>query len=57
LKKIYEDDPLTHPDIDMNLWLEAGLSGRPHRNPVYKLPNTTDENLWMTRSISTVGCF
>jgi hypothetical protein len=32
------------------------LFGDPSRNQVYGLSNTTVENLWMTRSVSTVGC-
>jgi hypothetical protein len=36
--------------------LEAGLSGGPDKNRVYGLSNTTTENLWMTRSVSTVEC-
>jgi hypothetical protein len=36
--------------------LEVGLSGRPDRNRVYGLFNTTVQNLQTSRSISTVGC-
>jgi hypothetical protein len=56
LKKRYENDLSTHLDIDLDLWLEAGLSGGPSRNQVYGLSNTTVENLRMTCSVSTVGC-
>jgi hypothetical protein len=31
-KEIYGNDPSTYPDIDPDLWLEAGLSGGPARN-------------------------
>jgi len=53
----YGDDiSSTHPDIDLDLWLEAGLSGGPYKNQVYELFNTTTENLWMACSVSTIGC-
>jgi len=55
LRERYGDDPLTHPDFDADLWMEAGLSGEPDRNKVYGLSNTTTENLRATRSVSTVG--
>jgi hypothetical protein len=32
LKERYMDIPLTHPNIDPDLWLEAGLSGGPNKN-------------------------
>jgi hypothetical protein len=56
LNERYEDDPSTHQNIDPDLWLEVGLSGRPDRNRVYELFNTTVQNLQTSRSISTVGC-
>jgi hypothetical protein len=34
LKERYKNDYLTHPDIDPDLWLEAGSSGGPNRNRV-----------------------
>jgi len=52
LRERYEDDPLTHPDFDADLWMEAGLSGEPDRNKVYGLSNTTTENLQAARSVS-----
>jgi len=51
----YEDDPLTHPEFDPDLWMEVGSSGRPDKNRVYGLSNTTAENLRAARSVSTVG--
>jgi hypothetical protein len=48
------DDPSTHLDFDLDLWMEVGLSGGLDRNRVYRLSNTTTENLWMTRNVSTV---
>jgi hypothetical protein len=51
----YENDPSTHPDFDLDLWMEVGSSGGPDKNQVYGLSNTMIENLWATRSVSTVG--
>jgi hypothetical protein len=56
LEKRYEDDFSTHLNIDSDLWLEAGSSGGFDGNQVYKLSNTTTENLRMTCSVSSVGC-
>jgi len=56
LKERYWDDPSTHPDLHPDLWLEAGLSGGLDRYQVYELSNATIENLWMARSVSTIGC-
>jgi hypothetical protein len=50
------DDPLTHPDIDPNLWLETGSFGGPNRNRVYGLSNTIAENLRMIRSALIIRC-
>ena len=50
----YEDDPSTHPDIDLDLWLEAGSSSEPNKNWVYGLSNTMIENFQTTRSVSIV---
>ena len=45
LKERYGDDPSTHTNFNPDLWLEAGLSDGPdHRNRMYGLSNTTDEN-------------
>jgi len=55
LKERYKNNPSTHPDFDSNLWMEAGSSGGPDRNWVYKLSNTTIENLRTTCSVSTIG--
>ena len=56
LEKRYEDDFSTHLNIDSDLWLEAGSSGGFDGNQVYKLSNTTTENLRTTCSVSSVGC-
>jgi len=45
----------THPDFDLNLWMEARSSGGPDRNQVYRLSNTMTENLQMTHSVSIIG--
>jgi hypothetical protein len=55
LKERYGDDILTHPEFDPDLWMEVGSSGGPDKNQVYGLSNTTADNLWSTRSVSTVG--
>jgi len=55
LRKRYEDDHSTHPDFDLDLWMEVGSSGGPDKNRVYGLSNTTVENLRAARSVSIVG--
>jgi len=35
--------------------MEFGSSGGPDKNRVYGLSNTTADNLWSTRNVSTVG--
>ena len=55
MRERYGDNPSTHPDFDPDLWMEVGSSGRPDKNQVYRLSNTTAENLRSTRSVSTVG--
>ncbi|KAL9403854.1 hypothetical protein Peur_000826 [Populus x canadensis] len=55
LRERYGDDILTHPEFDPDLWIEVGSSGGPDKNRVYGLSNTTADNLWSTRSVSTVG--
>jgi hypothetical protein len=57
LREGYGDDPSTHPDFDLDLWMEVGSSGGPDKNQVYELSNTTTENLQATRNVSTVGRF
>ena len=57
LRERYEDDPLTHPEFDPDLWMEVGSSGGPDKNWVYGLPNTTADNLRSARSASTVGSY
>jgi len=56
LKERYEDDLLTHSDINPYLWLEAGSFDGPNGNQVYRLSNTTTENLRTTLSALTVRC-
>jgi hypothetical protein len=56
LKKRYGDNHLTYPDIDLDLWLEAGSSSNPKRNQVYELFNTTTKKLRMTRNALILGC-
>jgi len=51
----YEDNPSNHPDFDSDLWMEVGSFGGPEKNQVYRLSNTTAENLRLTRNVSTVG--
>ena len=55
LKERYEEDLSIHLDLDPNLWLQARLSGGSNRNQVYKLSNSTTENLQTTRSASIIG--
>jgi hypothetical protein len=55
LKERYGDDPSTHLDFNLNLWMEVGSSGGPDKNQVYRLSNTTAKNLRSARSVSTVG--
>jgi hypothetical protein len=54
LRERYEDDPSTHPDFDLDLWMKVGSSGGPDKNQVYGLSNTTTENLRAVRSVSTI---
>jgi len=55
LEERYEDDYSTHLNLDLDLWLEVGLSGGLNRSQVYGLSYTTTKNLWTARSVSTVG--
>jgi hypothetical protein len=55
LKERYGDDILTHPEFDLDLWMEVRSSGGPDKNQVYRLSNTTADNLRSTCSVSTVG--
>jgi hypothetical protein len=54
LRERHGDDPSTHLDFDLDLWMEVGSSGGPDKNQVYRLSNTTTENLRAARSVSTV---
>jgi hypothetical protein len=56
LKERYRDDPSTYLDIDSDLWLEVGSSNGPDRNWVYRLSNTTVENLWTACGVLTIRC-
>ena len=55
MRERYGDDPLTLPEFDPDLWMEVGSSGGLDKNQVYRLSNTTTENLRVARSVSTVG--
>jgi len=55
LRERYRDDILTHPEFDSDLWMEVGSSGGPDKNWVYGLSNTTTNNLWLARNVSTIG--
>jgi hypothetical protein len=55
LREIYGDDPSTHSDFDLDLWMEVGSSSEPDKNRVYGLSNITAENLRTTRSVSIIG--
>ena len=55
LRERYEDDPLTHSEFDLDLWMEVGSSSGPDKNRVYGLFNTTTDNLQSIHSVSTVG--
>jgi len=48
LNERYGDDPSTHLNLNLDLWLEIGSSSGPNRNRMYKLSNTTTENLETT---------
>jgi len=55
LRERYGDDTLTHPEFNPDLWMEVGSSGGPDKNRVYRLSNTTANNLRSARSVSIVG--
>jgi len=55
LRERYGDDPLTHPDFNLDLWMEIGSYDGLDKNRVYGLSNTTAENLQAARSVLTVG--
>jgi len=54
LHERYDDDPSTHLELDLNLWLEVGSSGGLYRNWVYSISNTRVEDMWARRSVSTI---
>ena len=54
LRERYGDDPSTHPDFDLDLWMEVGSSGGPDKNQVYDLSNTMVKNLRSARSVLTI---
>jgi hypothetical protein len=45
LRERYEDDPSTHPDFDLDLWMDVGSAGGTDKNRVYGLSNIMVENL------------
>ena len=55
-RRDYGDDPSTHLDLDLDLWLEVGSFSEPDKNRVYGLSNTRTEFLLIVRSVSIVGC-
>jgi hypothetical protein len=55
LRERYGDDSSTHPDFDPDLWIEVGSFGGPDKIRLYRLSNTTAENLRAARSVSTIG--
>jgi hypothetical protein len=55
LRERYVDDSSTHLDFDPDLRMEVGSSGELDKNQVYGLFNTTAENLFLARSVSTIG--
>jgi len=40
LRERYRDNPSTHPDFDLDLWMKVGSSGGSDKNWVYGLSNT-----------------
>ena len=38
LRERYADDPWTHPDFNLDLWMEVGSSRGPDKNQVYGSP-------------------
>ena len=50
----YGDDASTHPEFNSDLWMEVRSSGGPDKNRVYRISNTTAENLRAADSVSTV---
>jgi len=55
LRERYGDDPSTHSDFDLDLWIGVESFSGLDKNQVYGLSNTTAKNLRATRSVSTVG--
>jgi len=45
LRERYGDNPSTHLDFNLDLWMEVGSFGGPDKNRVCGLSNTTTENL------------
>ena len=54
LRKRHGNDPSTHPDFDLDLWMDARSYGGPDRNRVYRLSNITGENLRTACSVSII---
>jgi len=40
----------------MDLWLEVRSFNGVNKNQVCSISNTTTKELWMNRSVSTIGC-
>ena len=55
LQKRYRDDPSTHPELDLDFWLEVGLSDGPSKNQIYDISNTTTEDKRMGHSVSIIS--
>jgi hypothetical protein len=56
LNERYRDDPSTHPDVDLDLWLKVSSFNGPDRNRECGFSNIMTENLWTTHGASTVEC-
>jgi hypothetical protein len=48
MQERYRDDLSTHPELDLELWLEAVSVDGPDKNWIYGISNITDENLQTT---------
>jgi len=49
------DDHSTHLELDLNFWLETGSTGGLDINPIYGISNIVEKDMWVGRSVSTVG--
>jgi hypothetical protein len=48
MQERYRDDLSTHPELDLELWLEAVSVDGPNKNWIYGISNITAENLQTT---------